>query len=613
MSTLPANTTLTHIDPAKDREQQTRPLSLKLIARLIGYMKPYARRRNMLFALVLMRSMLLPTLAAVTSRIINGPITSVAGQARDGEVVNYMPIWLGVGGFALLCIFTQVSFHFRQRMAMDLGESVVHDLRNELFGHLQRMTMGFYDRTKLGRIISRATGDIESVRMGVQDVLFRALLSVGQISVAAVMMLWSDWRLFLALMAMAPVLWSIRLYFKGRMSVAHRNTRESFSRVTANLAESVSGIRVTQGFVRQRRNASMFGALVGDHATHHMVVARLRGVFSPMLDMTNQFFTALLFLVGGFMLLRGKVEVDVLIFFLFLSGIFFMGVMTIGNLYANSMEAMAGAERLFNLLDTPPQWTDPPDAIKLTAIRGRVQFRDVSFGYDTQRLVLHDLSFDVQPGQTVALVGHTGCGKSSIVNLITKFYLSTEGQLLIDGYDIHDVDSDSLHRHMGIVLQQNFLFTGTVMDNIRFAKPDADDQQVAEAARKLGCLDIIENLPESFDTPVGERGGNLSLGQRQLVCFTRAMLADPSILILDEATSSVDSMTEARIQHALEVLLQGRTSFVVAHRLSTIRHADVVLVLDLGRIVERGTHNQLLATGGVYANLYRQFIQSYER
>ena len=613
MSTVQANSPLTHVDPAKDREQQTRPLSLKLITRLIRYMKPYARYRNILIALVLMRSMLLPTLGWITAAILNGPITSIAGQAHDGMALNYTPLWLGVSGFALLCIATQVSLHFRLRIAKDLGEWVVHDLRNELFRHLQRMPMSFYDRTKLGTILSRATGDIEAVRGGVEDILFRTLLGIGQAIVASVMMLWIDWRLFVALLAMAPVLWGIRLYFKNRMGIAHRNTRESFSRVTANLAESVSGIRETQGFVRQRHNTSIFGDLISEHATYHMSVAKLRGLFGHLREATNQCFTAILFLVGGYMLLQDMIDLNVLIFFLFLSGIFFTAIMLLGSLYSDSIGVMAGAERIFNLLDTPPQWIDPPDAIQLTEVRGQVQLRNLSFGYDAQQPVLHDITFDVQQGHTIALVGHTGCGKSSIINLITKFYLPTNGQLLIDGHNIHNIDSDSLHRHMGIVLQQNFLFTGTVMDNIRFAKPNAEDRQVSEAARKLGCLDVIEALPNGFATSVGERGGNLSLGQRQLICFTRAMLADPSILILDEATSSVDSMTEGRIQHALEVLLQGRTSFVVAHRLSTIRDADLVLVLNQGRIVEQGTHNQLLAIDGTYSNLYRQFINSNER
>jgi ATP-binding cassette subfamily B protein len=273
------------------------------------------------------------------------------------------------------------------------------------------------------------------------------------------------------------------------------------------------------------------------------------------------------------------------------------------------MTAMAGAERLFALLDTPPEWSDPPDAIALTDIAGRVEFEDVSFAYDPGRFVLHDIRFVVEPGQTVALVGHTGSGKTSIINLVSKFYLPTTGRVLIDGHDMTRLSGDSLHHRMGIVLQQNFLFYGTVAENIRVGKPAASDDEIRDVLRRLDCEDLLAALPHGIDTQVGERGVTLSAGQRQLICFARALLADPRILILDEATSSIDSRTEARLQAALATLLRGRTSFVVAHRLSTIRNADLVLVLDHGRIVERGRHAELLRVGGVYAGLYRRFVQ----
>jgi ATP-binding cassette subfamily B protein len=299
-----------------------------------------------------------------------------------------------------------------------------------------------------------------------------------------------------------------------------------------------------------------------------------------------------------------------LIQFFFLANIFFNPIQMLGNQYNQALTAMAGAERVFTLLDTPPDWHDAEAPVRLPPLRGSVEFDNLSFGYDPERPVLHHATFTAQPGQTIALVGHTGSGKTSIINLIARFYLPTRGRVLIDGVDTREIDADSLHHQMGIVLQHNFLFTGTVLENIRVGRPDATDFEVAQAARDLGCLDLFEGLSDGFQTEVGERGSRLSLGQRQLVCFARAMLADPRILILDEATSSVDTLTEMRIQTALHKLLVGRTSFVVAHRLSTIRDADLVLVLDQGRIVERGTHGQLIAHNGIYAGLARQFLEA---
>jgi ATP-binding cassette subfamily B protein len=561
-----------------DRELDRHPLEMRLISRLFEYTRPYRAKRNWLLFLVFVRSLQLPGLTWLTAAVITGPVArgDVAGVA-----------W-GTLAFTALVISTQLVMHFRQRLALELGEAVVHDLRRDLFAHLVRLPMSFFNETRLGRIISRMTSDVENVRIGVQEVLFVSIVQVGQMLVATGFMLWYDAALFLVVLGLAPLLWVINRYFHRALSESLRAVQESFSRVTATLAESVNGIRVTQGFVRQETNSRVFGELVADHSQYNMAVTQAQSVFLPLLDLNSQVCYAALLLVGGYrVLVSGGAEVGDLIGFLFMAGLFFSPITVLGNQYNQALTAMAGAERVFRLLDTRPDWQDADGAVELPNISGRVEFQHVSFGYDPKRLVLRGIDFTAKPGETVALVGHTGSGKTSITNLIARFYQPTSGRILIDGHDIAEMKSDSLRRQIGIVLQQNFLFSGTVLDNIRLGKPQASDEEVVSAAGALDCLDLLAALPNGLATQVGERGTSLSLGQRQLVCFARAMLADPRILILDEATSSVDTVTEARVQAALAVLLKGRTSFVVAHRLSTIRDADQVLVLSDGRIVDR--------------------------
>ena len=583
-------------------EPDQKPLDFGIVRRLFGYTKSYRRLRNGLVGLVMLRSIQLPVGVWAIATIISGPI------ARH-DVEHTV---LGVAGFLAFSGFTSFCFVYRQRLALLLGEAVVHDLRLQVYEHLLRLPMSFFKKVQVGKLIGRITSDVDVVRLGVQDVAFVSIVQVGSMLVSATLMLYYDWKLFLVVLVMAPVLWSLVRYFRRKLSAAYRAQQESFSRVAATLAESVSGIREIQGFVRQDLNGGLFEQLIYDHSRYNMVAAQKSAIFLPLLELNGQLFLAILLVVGGYQVLGGEVPLTALIQFLFLSNAFFGAIPSLGNQYNQALTAMAGAERVFGLLDTKPDWTDVPAAYELPRLQGRVEFRDVRFGYEPAQQVLHGLSFVVEAGQTLALVGFTGSGKSSVVNLVAKLYLAQSGEILLDGHEIKAVTSLSLHGQIASVTQDNFLFAGSVLENIRLARPGATDDEVRAAARALDVSDVIDDLPAGFHSEIGEKGAGLSLGQRQVVCFIRAMLADPRILILDEATSSVDTVTESRLQHALTKLLAGRTSFVVAHRLSTIRHADQVLVLDHGRIVERGNHRQLLALGGRYARMYRQFVSSTE-
>jgi ATP-binding cassette, subfamily B, bacterial len=599
-----AREAITFYNPMEEREADKAPLQWKLIRRIFSYTKPCAAKRNWLFALTFTRGLQLPALAWLIGATIKGPIS---GR-------NLTQIYWYAAAYFGLALFTLVNFHFRARFALELGESVVHDMRTELFAKLMMMPMAFFNQTKFGRIISRMTSDIDSVRAGVQDVLFVIVVQGLQMTVSAALMAWYDWKLFSLMVLLAPVIWFVNKNYQQEMARRMRKVQESWSRVTSTLAESVSGIRVTQAFVRHEVNAGFFQKLIDVHGENNVGVAQASAVFVPLLQLKSQLFLGAMALLGAFGALRWHgwlhMEVGDLVMFFFLANLFFDPVQAIGNQLNQALMAMAGAERLFRMLDQKPEWQDAANAKTLPAIQGRVEFQSVNFEYKTGRPVLTDISFVAEPGQSVALVGHTGSGKTTLVGLLQKFYLPVSGKIFVDDFDLNSVTSDSLRSQMGSVQQNNFLFSGTVLDNIRLARPEATEADVRATLESLDCLDLLEALPQKLHTQVSERGTSLSFGQRQLVCFARAMLANPRIVVLDEATSAIDSVTEARLQKTLDILLRGRIAFIVAHRLSTIRKANLVLVLDQGKIVERGTHESLLRENGIYAWLHREFVSA---
>ena len=585
------------VQRGEEDEAMQVPLSFQLIRRLLGFTGIYRRKMTGLFIVVAARAIQMPVLAWATGAIINGPV------ARG----DYGQLAWSVAGFAAFAIITELTFALRIKWALEIGESVIHDLRAAMFRRWLGLTMGYFNKFPVGRLISRITGDAENVRVGVQNVLFVTLVQAGQMVGCAVLMILADWRLFLVVLGIAPIIWGLNLFFRHRLSEAYRKQSDSFSRITATMAESVSGIRVTQSFSRERLNADHFRSLVEDHARYNFVAARATGTFLPLLELNGQLFMALLVVIGGGHVLdpENAMPLGSMIQFFFLAGLFFSPITVLGNMFNEALTAMAGAERVFAVLDTEPEWEDKPDAISPHELAGRVELRDVRFAYQADRPVLDRVSFLAEAGQCVAIVGATGSGKSTVAGLIAKFYLPASGCVLIDGIETRDLSSPWLHRHLGIVPQQNHLFGGSILENIRVVKPGATREEVREALAKLDCLETIEAIPDGLDAEVGERGSGLSLGQRQLICFARALIADPRILILDEATSAIDPLTEGRTQRAMRLLMEGRTSFVLAHRLSTLRHADRVVVMGDGRVIEEGTPDQLLEKSGPFAELWK--------
>ena len=486
-----------------------------------------------------------------------------------------------------------------------VGERMLADLRNRLFRQLERLSMGFYERNRTGVIVSRITNDVEAldqlVTDGVTSLVQNTLLLVG----TAVVLFLLDWRLALASLTVLPAMALVTVWFRSRSNRAYRNVRERLGLVTATLAEDVAGMRVVQSFTREPEQERAFREVNESYRAANYRTVVLNGIYFPAVDLLSSIAIAIVFGYGGWLVYHGEMSTGTLFAFALYLSNFFDPIQQLSQLYNTFLSAVAALDKIVGVLDEKPQVVDAPGAVDLPRIGGRVHFDDVRFRYGTDfPEVLHGLELDVPAGTTVALVGHTGAGKSTIAKLLARFYDPTEGRITVDGHDLRDVTQRSLRSQLGIVPQEGFLFGGTVAENIAFGRPDASGDEIERAARAVGVDAFVEELPEGYDTHLGERGTRLSLGQRQLVAFARALLADPRILILDEATSSVDIGTERRIERALRELLAGRTAFVIAHRLSTIRDADLIVVLEHGRVVEQGTHDELLARRGLYTSLY---------
>jgi ATP-binding cassette subfamily B protein len=484
------------------------------------------------------------------------------------------------------------------------GEQMLYHLAGDMFVHLQRLSLSFYDHTQVGRVMSRLQSDIDVLDSMLSSGLLSMLSSViALVGIVGVMIAMNP-GLALLTFTVLPLMFGIAAVWQRYAQRSFRRTRAAISLVNATLQENLSGMRVIQSMAREDLNSVEFDQLNAYNRDTNLQASRIAALVLPLVEVVAALAIALAVVYGGMLVSRGALQIGVLVAFTLYINRFFDPIRDLSQQYTQLQRAGVGAERIFNIMDMPIQIQDRADALTLPPVRGEVEFRDVVFGYTSDRMVLHGLNLHILPGQTIAIVGPTGAGKSTIAGLISRFYDVTGGAVLIDGYDVREVTQRSLRAQIGVVLQEPFLFTGTIRENIRYGRLDATDEEVEEAARVIGVHEVIQRLPQGYESEIRERGRNLSVGQRQLIAFARALLADPRILILDEATANIDTFTELLVQEGLQRLLAGRTALVIAHRLSTIKGADRIVVLDDGRILEEGTHQELLRREGAYASLY---------
>ncbi len=568
---------------------------MKIVLRILSYLKPYWLITVGVYAALFIALGLQLYIPRVIGQVIDEGI--IAGN----QVFLLRAAAVIVGLTALQGIFT----FLRAYLVQNLAEKVAYDLRNEMYEHLQRLSFAFYDRTQTGQLMSRVTDDINNIRGMLMMTLRALVLAIAMLIAVTVIMLRTDWQLALVALATMPLLiwWSVR--FGIRIRPLFLQVQQQFGVMTSALQENVAGARVVRAFAQEQRENARFEAELEELFERNMAASRRWSLSYPLTLLLSGLSIGAVLWFGGYRVLTGAITIGTLVAFNRYMSLLSEPVRWLGFVVNRIARAIASGERIFEILDTKSAVAERPNPVELRPMRGEVTFDDVSFTYPTgTRPALSHVSFTAAPGETIALLGPTGSGKSTIINLLPRFYDVSEGRILIDGRDIRDLSFASLRGQIGTVLQETFLFSISVRDNITYGRPDATFEEVVAAAKAARAHEFIEAMPQGYDTKLGERGVTLSGGQKQRVAIARALLADPRILILDDATSSVDSETEYQIQQALQTLMRGRTSFVIAQRLSTVKEADQILVLDDGAIVERGTHIELLQRGGFYAEIY---------
>jgi ATP-binding cassette subfamily B multidrug efflux pump len=564
--------------------------------RLLGELRPYGRQ--LILALVLV------VLGALSQA--GGPW--LIGRAIDQDILGGDPSGLARTMVLLLGVYVIGTLASRGqiRQVGSVGQCVLASLRERIFERLLRLPLGYFDRRPVGDLMSRVTNDVDTLNQLLSQGLTQLLGSFFSLIGIVVAMLILDWRLALVCFTIIPAMLLTNVYFARRARRAFRTTRETVGSVTASLQEEIVGVREAQAFNRTETNIERFRERNAANRAANVEAVAITSAFAPAIDVLLTLSTAVVVGYGGYLVVTGTLTVGLLTAFLIYVQQFFRPIQLASQVYTQAQAALAGAERIYNVLDESPEPADPRNTPQLDSVEGRIEFEDVTFAYEPGRPVLENVNFRIEPGQTVALVGPTGAGKTTIANLIPRFYEVSAGTVRVDGRDVREVGRRSLRTRIATVLQEPFLFSGTIAENIRYGRIEATRKEVEDAARAVRAHGFIAALPDGYDTELGAGGGTLSQGQRQLLSFARAVLADPRILILDEATSNVDTRTEALIQEALGTLLKGRTSVVIAHRLSTIRNADLILVIEAGHVAEHGTHPSLLAQNGLYADLYRR-------